>query len=1208
MSQSDRLTLSFIKEFVSRCVIQNQGKVLPLLLNVNQRENDVRRGYLDLITVVAAITAATTCLQAIANEQPATSNQLEFFEREVRPLLVEHCYSCHSGTSEKLQAGLRVDSRAALLSGGDSGPAIVSGDADASLFIEAVRYESYEMPPNGKLPDDAIETFERWVEMGAPWPAGDQPVQSDSAPEFDLAKGKSEHWVWQPISAPNLPTVRSRDWPRAGLDQFVLDRLEAAGLEPAADADRSALVRRIYFDVIGLPPTRQELAEVMADQSSGAIARLVDDLLDSPHFGERWGRHWLDLVRYAESRGHEFDNDAPNAHQYRDYIIRALNADVPYDQLVREHIAGDLLPSPRLNPERGFNESILGTGFWFLGEWVHSPVDIRKDESDRFDNMIDVMSKTFLGMTVACARCHDHKFDAISTADYYSLSGFLQSSDYRQVRFESLEKNREVSKQLAELDAKYQRQIRDLLDAEGIAPPRQKSYLDDASIIVDYGNIPQSQFMQDGFVFGQSPQRQGIAYFAFDDPSSVRIAAHGAAVSDPAWNGLESITEGKVQNRSKIAKLPKSGRTLRTPTFKLTDGKVRVLVQGTGHAIACVDSHRLVAGPLHRETVKPIDAKNEHWVTLNLQRYVGHRLHLEFVPAPDARLSVRMAVQGVDGDGLKAIQLRLDATTRPFEKYAADAEAILGPAGNYEEEVFADFESGTYEGWSVTGEAFGKIPQTLETIGAYQGKINAVGKYFVNSHNIRNGDDVGAGDSLTGTLTSRPFVIDFDAIEFWVGGGAHRGKMCVNLVIDGESVLTATGNDNNQMALHTWDVRRFAGKQARIEVVDNHKSGWGNIGIDHIVFQKSIDGNSGNPAARRIVDAWRRERTELTSQIVRQSRLAPAMMDGTGEDDHVLIRGNSSKPGEPEPRHFLTAISGDEPMRIGSGSGRLELADHINDPSNPLTSRVIVNRIWHHLMGRGIVPTTDDFGVLGQRPSHPELLDHLATEFVRDGQSIKRMIRRIVLSRTYQMSSYADAKAVQADPKNMLWHHRPPKRLEGEAIRDAILALSGRLDPKPFGPPVPIHLTSFMDGRGRPGTSGPLDGDGRRSIYISVRRNFLSPFMLTFDTPVPFSTMGRRNVSNVPAQSLILMNDPFVVEQARKWAERVVQSSSSTESNVIAMYKSAFARKPTEAELRIAMQFLDASPVNSVESEDSIQRWSHFAHALINTKEFIFLR
>ena len=477
-------------------------------------------------------------------------------------------------------------------------------------------------------------------------------------------------------------------------------------------------------------------------------------------------------------------------------------------------------------------------------------------------------------------------------------------------------------------------------------------------------------------------------------------------------------------------------------------------------------------------------------------------------------------------------------------------------------------------------------------------------------------------------------MIDFDAIEFLVGGGNHKGRTCVNLLIDGKAVLSTTGKANNQMSINTWNVRRFAGKKAKLQVVDNHTTGWGNIGIDHIVFQKTIPtketrsvnkgpaDQSDDPsltrrvassAAQDIVRAWRQEREQLASQIVRRSRVALAMMDGSGEDDRILIRGNSSKPGDVQPRHFLTAISGDAPISIRKGSGRLELADHINDPRNPLTSRVIVNRIWHHLMGRGIVPTVDDLGFLGQRPTHPELLDHLATRFLADGRSIKRMIKYIVLSRTYQMSSHAGAEAIEADPKNLLWHHCPPRRLQGEVIRDSLLALSGRLDPTAFGSPVPIHLTSFMDGRGRPRNSGPLDGNGRRSIYIAVRRNFLSPFMLTFDTPVPFSSMGRRNVSNVPAQALILLNDPLVVELSRKWGERTVQSVSGTGHEAIArriewMYVSGFGRQPTEQETEAATAFLESQAAKrGVAIEDSAL-WASFAHALVNTKEFIFLR
>ena len=408
--------------------------------------------------------------------------------------------------------------------------------------------------------------------------------------------------------------------------------------------------------------------------------------------------------------------------------------------------------------------------------------------------MLDVMSKTFLGITVACARCHDHKFDAISTADYYSLSGFLQSSDYRQVRFESMEQNRRVADQLAEVDAKYQGQILALLENQSIRLPTQTSYVDDEAVVVDYANIPQSQYLQDGFIFGRSPRREGWAYLEGGANPTARVAKFGAAVSDSIWSGLESITVGAFQNGSALARLPKSGRTLRSPTFELKHDKVNCLVDGVGHVVACVDSHRLVRGPLHGETIRPI-RRGERWVTLNLSRYVGHRLHLEFVPAANSQLSVRMVTQGLGADGLADLDRRLAASDKQYEEYAQAAEAILNGGSQIEERVFADFESGTYDGWTATGNAFGEIPQTLKTIASYQGRINGRGTYFVNSHNIRPGGDVRRGDSLTGTLTSSEFTIDFDTIEFLVGGGSHKGKTCVNLIVDEKVVLTRDGTE-----------------------------------------------------------------------------------------------------------------------------------------------------------------------------------------------------------------------------------------------------------------------------------------------------------------------------------------------------------------------------------------------------------------------------
>ena len=1005
-----------------------------------------------LALAATALVGSSGVRATAADSVPPTAERLDFFERRVRPLLVEHCYACHSVDADRIEGNLWLDSRQGHLDGGDSGAAIVPGDAAASPLLEAVRYESYEMPPKGKLPDEAIRVFERWIEQGAAWPDEPPPSVRTERPVFDLDQRKAEHWAWQPITRPDVPSVSDASWPASDLDRFILAKLDEAGLQPAADADRAALLRRLSFDLVGLPPTPEQVDALLADPRGDdeAIAAVVDDLLASPHFGERWTRHWLDLVRYAESRGHEFDNDTPNAFQYRDYVIRAFNTDVPYDQFVREHIAGDLLPSPRRHPAAGFSESVLGTGFWHLGEWVHSPVDVRKDESDRFDNMIDVMSKAFLGLTVSCARCHDHKFDAISTADYYALSGYLQSSDYRQVRFESIEQNRTLAAELAATDRSYRDRLASLLADRGLTPPPDPPDPPDPNdaIVVDYRTIGPDDFLTDGFLFGPGPRQAGASFVG--EAGRVRMATATAAASDPIWHGLKSITAGSVHDRNRLAKLPASGRTLRTPTFELTDGVVHCRVDGAGHVVACVDSHRLVAGPLHGQTIAEI-LPGQPWTTLKLHRYVGHRMHLEFVPAEQATLAVQLVAQGLSPAERDALGRRLEDRRAPFAAFAAAAEAVLA-------------------------------------------------------------SDAGAA---------------------------------------------------------------------------------------------------------ALAEDWTAARAAIAARIVRTSHLAPAMRDGTGEDDRVLIRGNSSTPGVVQPRRFLTAIAGNAPPPTDAGSGRLHLAAWINDARNPLPARVIVNRVWHHLIGRGLVPTVDDFGVLGERPSHPELLDHLAAGFRDDGQSLKRLIRRIALSRTYRMASQADPHAAAVDPNNTLWHHRPPRRLQGEAIRDALLAVSGRLDRTPFGPPVPIHLTPFMDGRGRPKASGPRDGDGRRTIYVAVRRNFLSPLLLAFDTPAPFSAMGRRNVSNVPAQALILLNDPLVAELAGDWGRRAVKTVPGADAAATAervreriawLYRTGFARSPTATEIEAAARFVSDQAERRGGTPDDPAVWGELAHALVNVKEFVFLQ
>ena len=1039
----------------------------------------------------------------------ANPEQLEFFEKQVRPILVKHCYACHSHQSEKLKAGLLLDSRTGLLRGGDSGPAIVPSDSKSSLLVTSIQFESFEMPPKGKLPEAEIQTLVKWIDQGAFWPNEPEPTSNSGKPAFNLIDRKSSHWAWQPIVPAKPPEVKNAAWLKNDIDAFILAKLESSALSPVKAVDRRGLLRRLYFDLIGLPPTLEQLSSFLDDQSSESIETVVDQLLDSPHFGERWGRHWLDLVRYSESRGHEFDSDVENAYQYRDYVIRALNADLPYDQFVREQIAGDLLNKPRLHPIKGFNESIIGTGFWYFGEWVHSPVDIRKDETDRFDNMIDVMSKTFLGATIACARCHDHKFDAISSRDYYALSGFLQSSDYRQVRFETIEQDRIVAEELEKIDQRYRIELQDKLyrlldkladqpqpDQEGeptqfVKWDRKKATKQAPRTLVDYRKIDRQDYVQDGFIFGARPILAGdLLIEKLNGKSHLSIAPISAARSDPFWHGIVNESEAPTHINSGIGLEIglRSGRTLRSPTIELKTGDVHVQLRGSGLVVACVDSYRQIGGPLHKETVleiKPSDGKDNNestirWHTMKLARYLGHRAHFEFTPSENKVLEVLQVVEEM-----------------PLTKdIAFGTEASVKKSEPSQEKL----------------------------------------------------------------LTVR------EALVAW-----HSGKF------------------DDEIQTSNWIARLN-------QWIDRH-------------FESDNKDDPDSIAIQKIVAEWNDARDRLASMVHQKSQLAMAMLDGGNEDDHVLIRGSSANPGDLVPRRFLEAIDGERPLNHQTRSGRLELADRINDESNPLTTRVIVNRIWHHLLGRGIVPTTDDFGVLGQPPTHPELLDYLAVKFRNNGQSIKQMIRMIVLSQSYQMSSAFSADAVAQDPKNLLWHHIPPKRLEGEAIRDALLVLAGNLNPEPFGPSVPIYLTDFMDGRGRPKKSGPSDGDGRRSIYIAVRRNFLSPFMLTFDTPSPFSTMGRRNVSNVPAQALILMNDPFVATQAKGIAVRaIIENSQVLESRVRWLYELMFARLPSDGELSLTLEFAQQQTEAQKTIMTDSKLWTDVVHALINTKEFIFLR
>ena len=1001
--------------------------------------------------VVGIVAVLLLAAPGAAETSVPRPEDLEFFEANVRPLLVRHCSECHSAGTGDPEGGLSFDTRADFLAA--QGVA-VPGKPDDSLLVKVVRYDGdLQMPPDGKLPVESIRVIEEWVSRGLPWP--DDGKQSTVA-TFDIAARKAEHWCWHPPRSSPAPAVNSLAWCRTDIDRFVLARLESAGLEPAAEAPREVLARRASEILTGLPADPADVARLVGNPDPLAFEKYLDGLLASPHFGERFARHWLDVARFGETRGHEFDFPIPNAWQYRDWVVRAFNDDLPYDQFVREQVAGDLVDRPRLT-ERGADESVLGTGFWLLGEEVHAPVDIRQDEADRIDNRVDTFGKAFLGLALGCARCHDHKFDAISDEDYYAIAGMVMSSSYRQVPFESIVHNRTVTARLAAADAEMRTAILPLVQsATGIGTPREIETNGTPSavgavVLADYsGGEAATPIIADAAAWEAVPAGQPVIVAGKESETRrIRVEPVGHARSDAVWATTKSTGE---RDTKPLGDVDRAGRVLRTPKQRVTQGVLWHRVRGNLQVFAVVDSHVLLqGGPLHGPNLMTVDTRGDwKWIRQDLRRDIkdwdgGHVVHVEYA--------------AIDGE-------------------------------------------------------------------------------------------VGVAASVSAAEQPR-----------WVDPG--------------------------------WPAR-----------------------VNERLADAGFDWQAD--AARRLVDEAARfnaKRSEILADVKLESATAPALLDGNGLDQFVLLKGSAARPGSLSPRRFLEAIDGaDQAAWPRHSSGRRELAERLLDPENPLTSRVMVNRIWHHLFGRGLVPTTDNFGRLGEAAADARaqaLLDTLAVRFREEGWSIKRLVREIVSSSTWRMGSAPSSRALQRDPLNLLMHHYPLRRLEGEAVRDKILAVSGRLDRTIGGPGVEVFVTDFHGGRGQP-KGGPLDGAGRRSLYTKIRRNFLPSFLLAFDMPVPFQAMGRRNVTNVPAQALTLMNDPFVAGQATLWARKTLADETVTSTQRIErMYREAFARPPTREEQAAAVEFLTAQATRHGgdlgADPNNEPAWADLAHALINTKEFIFV-
>lgn len=1080
-----------------------------------------------LSAVLAVLFAATA---ATAAPQDESAEKARFFHEKIAPLLESRCFECHGAGD--VEGGLRATSRAALLQGGETGPAIVPGDPDRSLMIQAVRYETLQMPPRDKLPDEEVALLVQWVADGAVWPDGEAPDPATMAKaQFPLQERIQAHWSWKPIQRPAIPAVSLADWPRSDTDRLILAQLEAAGLQPAPDADRRVLLRRLCFDLTGLPPTPEMLAQVMADPAETAVVleKVTDQLLSTAQFGERWARHWLDLVRYAETLGHEFDFPLPYAWRYRDYVIRAMNADVPWDQFIREHLAGDLLPNPRRHPQQGFNESIIGTGFWYLCEDKHAPVDVKLEEALRIDNQIDVFGKAFLGLTIACARCHDHKFDAITTEDYYALSGFLQSSRRRVEWLDSGDRIRNLTHELQQ-----QRQQANQLTAAALQPWTADSLQQLVTAALD-------------------PQAPVSAPLTAELVQKLR-----QQLSDPA--------------------LPGSGSLLALPAA------LQQKAQNSTDTQAATSWQAVVQQVRQQQQVPAPQAPQDVQVFADLRQGLPAGWFAWGDAFAGGQTDPRAAVgtggwqwqpgglQAVAGQDISsaAVSPRLRGSLHSPEWQLQHSEILVLAAGqNARLRLVVD----GYVMNEFTELLFGGLRQSINTEGRFQWIRIAgdLGRYLGHRCHLEFLDEGDGWFAVREVRLVAPGVNPAVPLEL-----SEAGLQAV-----------ATGGDRAQM-LRKW---------SELAVQD--------VAWPQLAVSLGLVSEAGSGELATLMNRWR----EL-SGVDPGGDPVLVMCDGTGEDEHVFVRGNHRSLGKLASRRLLTALDAGTPLSQPANSGRLELTDRLLSDSNPYPARVVVNRVWQHLFGRGLVASSENFGVLGEKPSHPELLDLLAEDFRRDGWSLKRLIRRLVLTRTYAQSSLRNASAEERDPGNKLWHRAEVRRLESETIRDAMLAVSGRLDLTTMGPPVPVFLTPFMQGRGRPGQSGPVDGAGRRSIYQAVNRNFLNPFMITFDTPQPASAVSRRSLSNVPAQALILLNNEFVHQQAKVWAQRL-KSQQPPERRVEQAWLLAFARPPLPAESAAADEFLKATAAEfGVPSESAVDNEAVLAelcHALLNKKELIYL-
>ena len=958
----------------------------------------------------------------VAAEPVTDAEGIAFFETKIRPVLAEKCYGCHS-EAKKVKAKLHLDSRAGVLAGGETGAALVPGDPERSLLIKAIRYtdEDLEMPPKERLPPAVVADFEQWVKRGAPDPRSEAPAKAKG---FDPAM-VANHWAYRPLLRPVVPAVRDEAGAPTPVDRFIRAAQDAAQVTPALPAGRAVLIRRVFLDLTGLPPTPQEVDDFVKDASPQALARVVDGLLASPRFGERWARHWLDLARFAESHGYEQDYDRPFAYHYRDFVIQAFNDDLPFTTFTTWQLAGD-----EVAPDN--DQALKATGFLAAGVW---PTQITKNEvaKARYDALDDMLGTTFtamLGTTVACARCHDHKLDPIAQREYYQLLATFTTTVRSEIERDAASTDQE--QRLATYRAAHQP-------------------LEEALRRYERDELPQ------------------------------RFAAAEAAIDPAAARWIVQIP---------VASTSAGGATISPQA----DGSLLLSGKNPDHETL---TFTLVTG---------------------LSGITGLRL--------DALAHPSLAKGGPGrGDNGNFCLTDLKVTARPAAGGDEVTVTLTDPQATFDQQglgVAQAIDSDGTSGWAVDPQ-FGKDHAAVFTFAQPLG--------------------FAGGTRLTVTLRF--------ANNLRHGLGRPRLSLITGPVsLDGRTVTAAVADALGTPA----SARSAAQHQALLEWWRVSDPGWRQV--------------------RDAVEAHARQepKREKVKVMIASEGLPAIRLHTQGEDffkeTHFLRRGDPDQQLEVVAQSFWSVFAGGDatpwqqapPAGARTSHRRAALARWMTDVDHGagrLLARVAVNRIWQHLFGKAIAGTPSDVGLKGDQPTHPELLDWLASEFIAGGWRMKPLIRSLVLSATYAQSGVASADAVAKDPQNRLLTRHRRHRLEAEAIRDTMLGISGLLDPRMYGP-------------------GTLDeASRRRSIYFTIKRSALVPLMTAFDFPEPLQGVAERPATIVAPQALALLNNP----QARVWAggfAKRIASAGDDAATVTAAWRIATGRDPTPEERADAVGFLAA--------------------------------